>query len=126
MTLKYWCVFAAVLYAGQWLIITGEESEITSSAAPNTTEEQDYTEWAPVKCYFTNSSLGLVAPYNCSPPCFNGTWFNAPSPDNASCLLNPDSLRLGATVDVVEPYNCTVGLCNNGTCGAPTRDAQCW
>ncbi|KAL1442287.1 hypothetical protein MTO96_046484 [Rhipicephalus appendiculatus] len=120
MALKYWFVFAAVLHAGQWLIITGEES-----STPDTTEEYDYGGGAPVTCLFINSTLGLLAPNNCSLVCLNGTdSFNATSPNNASCLLDTGSAEDGIA-EQVQTSNCSVGRCLNGTCHGPGEDAEC-
>nr|6ST4_A Chain A, Evasin-4 [Rhipicephalus sanguineus]6STC_A Chain A, Evasin-4 [Rhipicephalus sanguineus]6STE_A Chain A, Evasin-4 [Rhipicephalus sanguineus]6STE_B Chain B, Evasin-4 [Rhipicephalus sanguineus]6STE_C Chain C, Evasin-4 [Rhipicephalus sanguineus]6STE_D Chain D, Evasin-4 [Rhipicephalus sanguineus] len=104
-----------------------EVPQMTSSSAPDLEEEDDYTAYAPLTCYFTNSTLGLLAPPNCSVLCNSTTtWFNETSPNNASCLLTVDFLTQDAILQENQPYNCSVGHCDNGTCAGPPRHAQCW
>ncbi|KAL1447275.1 hypothetical protein MTO96_028593 [Rhipicephalus appendiculatus] len=106
MALKYWFVFAAVLYAQQWLSTTCEEQEQSAGSAPTlenmtvTTDVYDY-DYNDTGCGYSvlNSTDGLLA---------YGT--NTPYGE----------MQQGKN------YTCQEGKCENGTCIPIHKNDTCW
>ncbi|XP_049270925.1 evasin P672 isoform X2 [Rhipicephalus sanguineus] len=90
---------------------------------------EDYLSGAyePVTCHFANSTVGLLAPPNCTVPCHNSTasW-NQTEPDNSTCYSSYSDLQSKLQEASPKIYNCTVGFCSNGTCISNHTYAECW
>ncbi|XP_049270923.1 evasin P672 isoform X2 [Rhipicephalus sanguineus] len=100
-----------------------EDSKLTESE-----EDYDYSGvYGPVTCHFANSTVGLLAPPNCTVPCHNSTasW-NQTEPDNSTCFFSYSDLERTLGQSSPKMYNCTIGFCQNGTCISNHTYADCW
>uniref|UniRef100_L7M8Y5 Evasin n=1 Tax=Rhipicephalus pulchellus TaxID=72859 RepID=L7M8Y5_RHIPC len=110
MALKYWFVFAAVLYARQWLSTTCEVQNTTLA-------EEDYDTGCGYNIVITKNKTLVV---NCTMDCQPKMLMNESEP----CLFNSS-----VPYDHMQPhhnYTCMEGICKNGTCVSPSNNITCW
>nr|L7MC74.1 RecName: Full=Evasin P672; Flags: Precursor [Rhipicephalus pulchellus] len=114
-----------VLYALHIMSAVCEVSEQEGVGEDNATEDEDYEDFfKPVTCYFANSTVGPLRPPNCTVVCTNNTaWWNDTKSDGGHCY---SEYRPEKRTHSREIYNCTIGVCGNGTCIANHTYADCW
>uniref|UniRef100_A0A131Z5R5 Evasin n=1 Tax=Rhipicephalus appendiculatus TaxID=34631 RepID=A0A131Z5R5_RHIAP len=126
MALKYWFVFAAVLYAQQWLSTTCEEQEQSAGSAPTlenmtvTTDVYDY-DYNDTGCGYSvlNSTDGLLA-VNCTLECSPPMLMN----DSVLCVYGTNTPY--GEMQQGKNYTCQEGKCENGTCIPIHKNDTCW